>query len=430
MPIVAIVGRANVGKSSLFNRLTQKRQAIVAREAGTTRNRISATVSVDDGAYLLIDTAGLKAANDDFEQSIQDHIEDVAETADLVVVVVEAGTQVTNEDRQVAKSALKSKKPVLLVVNKSDQAKEESFESWKRLGIKQIISTSAIHNQGISQLSEAITSSVSLKQAVQDITYRIALVGRPNVGKSSLFNSIAKKQEALVSDKAGTTRDVTRTTIRYHSKSIELLDTAGIRRSGKIEVGVEKFSVIRAISAIEEADICLMVIDANEPLTKLDQSIAGMIKEAGKGLILVVNKWDSIDKDSYTHQEMTKKIALEYQFINWAPIVFLSALTGENVIKLLELSDEIYSTATRKFQTKDLNRWLKSVTAHHPPAGLKKFRPKLKYLVQTSNNPLAFTIHGKDVNQLHWSYQRYLDRELRSAFEISGAGVIWRYQND
>ena len=228
-----------------------------------------------------------------------------------------------------------------------------------------------------------------------DNRLRIALLGRPNVGKSSLFNTLAKKQQAIVSARAGTTRDINRVIIRYKNREIELLDTAGIRRSGKIEVGIEKFSVIRSLSAIEQADICLLLIDVNEPHAQLDQKIAGIIKEAGKGLVLVVSKWDSIDKSPFTRDQMAPKVAADFDFVPWAPLVFTSSVSGQNVTKLFDIALEIEKNRQTRIKTSELNKWLISTINKHPPVGLKNKTPKLHYITQESDNPTPnFKVFG------------------------------------
>ncbi len=298
LPTVAIIGQANVGKSSLFNRLVRSKQAIVAREAGTTRDSVIGKVAYDKGEFWIVDTAGLKTAEDDFEATIQEQITEATELADVILVVVDSTKYPSDEDRSVAKKALRSKKPVFLLTNKSDLKGSLPIDEFRRLGIKTIISTSAEHNSGITAVLEEVTKNIpsaswrSHSQEPDDIL-RIALIGRPNAGKSYLFNTLAGKQQAIVADVAGTTRDVNRIAIRYHDRPLELLDTAGVRRQGKQGVGIEKFSVLRTLQAIEESDICLLLMDVNELNTQLDQRLAGVIDEAGKGLIIVVTKWDA-----------------------------------------------------------------------------------------------------------------------------------------
>ncbi|MGB4967667.1 MAG: ribosome biogenesis GTPase Der [Candidatus Saccharimonadales bacterium] len=463
VPIVAIVGRANVGKSSLFNAVLDRREAIVAAEAGTTRDSVVAKASwaapksesrgehkppSDETAttlnyqfsnlssatqghtdFWLVDTAGMKSAEDDFEFTIQEQIAQAVDSADVIWVVVEANVPVSEEDRKVAKIALKSKKPVMLVINKVDRARRGDLEGFDRLGIKAIFPTSTTQKRGIADLLDATVAQLpkaSIVEATDRI--RVALLGRPNVGKSALFNSLAKKQQAIVADRAGTTRDVNRTVVKYASREIELLDTAGIRRSGKIGRGIEHFSVIRSLAAIEQADICLLLTDVNELATALDQKIAGMIEEAGKGLVIVVSKWDSVEgKDAFTRDALAPQIAHEFQFVPWAPLIFTSSITGQNVTKLFDLVLDIMTERSKRLTTRELNVWLGGVIAKHPPAGLKNRAPKLNYMVQEDDNPVpAFKIFGAHTKFLHWSYRRYMERELREKYGYTGTAVqLW-----
>ncbi|MDZ7744206.1 MAG: ribosome biogenesis GTPase Der [Candidatus Saccharibacteria bacterium] len=486
LPIVAIVGRANVGKSSLFNAILSRREAIVAREAGTTRDAVWAKATVLgqakssahlDGAhgsdeqrtepyksygegavepvtqrsakkgggvsgsarkqttlvrqdFWLADTAGIKDPEDDFEFTIQEQITQAAESADVIWVVVEADVAINEEDRRVAKMALKSKKPVFLVVNKIDKAKKASSKDYQRLGIKQIFLTSTTQNRGIGDLLDELIQEIpNISLPEPDERLRIALLGRPNVGKSRLFNTLAKKQQAIVADRAGTTRDINRAIVRYQGKEIELMDTAGIRRNGKIEKGIERFSVIRSLSAIEQADICLLLLDANELHVTLDQKIAGMVKESGKGLILVVSKWDSLDKDAYTRDSVAPRIVHDFDFTPWAPLVFTSAVTGQNVTKLFDMALHIEKQRQIIIKTTELNRWLGDITNSHPPAGLKNRQPKLNYIVQEADNPTNFKVFGAHTKFLHWSYKRFMDKSLREKYGFEGTPVkFWFFE--
>lgn len=429
LPIVAIVGRANVGKSSLFNAILERREAIVAKEAGTTRDSITAKASWRGQDFWLVDTAGMKDAEDEFEFTIQEQIQQAADSADVIWVVAEANVPITEEDRRIAKMALKSRKPVFLVVNKVDTARGVDLDTFQRLGIKPIIHTSSTQRRGIGQLLDTLIESIpkaTLKE--DDHRLRIALLGRPNVGKSYLFNTLGKKQQAIVADVAGTTRDINRTVVRYEGHEIEIMDTAGIRRPGKIGQGIEHFSVIRSLSAIEQADVCLLLMDANELNTALDQKIAGMIKEAGKGLILVVSKWDAVEgKDAFTRDALAPQIASAYDFVPWAPLIFTSALTGQNVTKLFELTVDINKRRDTRIPTRQLNQWLRQMVDRHPPAGLKNRNPKLNYMVQEDDNPIpAFKIFGSQTNFLHWSYKRYLERCLREKYNFEGTALqLW-----
>ncbi|MGH7237353.1 MAG: ribosome biogenesis GTPase Der, partial [Candidatus Saccharimonadales bacterium] len=333
------------------------------------------------------------------------------------------------EDRRVAKRALKSKKPVFLIINKIDRAKGQDLALFDRLGIKPTYRTSAKQRRGFDELLAGLTEIIpkaSLREA--DDRLRIAILGRPNVGKSQLFNALAKKQQAIVSDRAGTTRDLNRTTVKYKAREIELIDTAGIRRPGKIGLGIEHFSVVRTLSAIEQADICLLLIDTNQLNVALDQKIAGMVKDAGKGLILVVSKWDIAEgKTAFTRDEIAPQIAHSYDFVPWAPLIFTSAVSGQNVTKIFELAAAIAEHRQTRIPTAELNRWLRNAVARHPPAGLKNREPKLNYMVQETDNPIpAFKIFGAHTKFLHWSYRRYLERNLREKYNFEGTALqLW-----
>ncbi|MDO4773651.1 MAG: ribosome biogenesis GTPase Der [Candidatus Saccharibacteria bacterium] len=436
LPTVAIIGQANVGKSSLFNRLTRARTAIVAREAGTTRDNVMGRVSYrrDGGEahFWLIDTAGLKPAEDEFEATIQDQIEDAAGVADVIIVMVDATAYPSDADRIVAKKALKSRKPVVLAVNKSDLKGTLQPEEFQRLGIKPIIRTSAEHNIGISELLDTIAELIppAIQEEDDDIV-RVALIGRPNVGKSHLFNTLAGKQQAVVANIAGTTRDVNRVKVRYNQQTIELLDTAGIRRQGKQETGIEKFSVMRTMQAINEADVCLLLMDVNELNVGLDQRLAGIIDEAGKGLVLVVSKWDSVEgKDAYTRDALAPQISYHFKFTPYAPLIFTSSVTGQNVTKLFDLALDIHQRRRQELKTRQLNDLLQRAVAAHPPAGLKNSHPKLRYMVQTDIAPPWFVIYGSNLKFIHWSYKRYLERTLREAFDFAGTPIKLSFRDE
>ncbi len=418
-PIVAIVGRANVGKSSLFNGLIGYREAITASEAGTTRDAVTAKTSYKGKDFWLTDTAGLKPAEDDFELSIQQQINEVIDAADTILVVVEANVPPTTEDRQAATMSLKTRKSVVLVVNKIDKSRKSDLSEWLKLGIKEVAATSASQKTGLEDLLSVVVEDLPKRQIKKDENQlSIAILGRPNVGKSSLFNTLAKKQQALVSSKAGTTRDVNRVLVRYRGQEIEIMDTAGIRRSGKVEVGVEKFSVLRALAAIEESDICLVLIDINEAGVQLDQKIAGMVSDAGKGLILVLSKLDAAQDDKGS---IINKISHEFVFVPWAPLVLTSSVTGQNVTKVFELATQIKDNRLTKIKTTELNKWLASATGSHPPAGLKNRRPRLNYMVQENDQDFPnFKIFGSDTSFLHWSYKRYLEHSFREVWPLAG----------
>jgi GTP-binding protein len=483
LPIIAIVGRANAGKSSLFNRLVGKKEAIVAYEAGTTRDSVVRTV---DDRFILVDTAGMKTPEDDFEATIQDQIADAVAVANAIIFVIDSTEYPDANDRDLAKKILRSKKPVSLAVNKTDLKGSLPIDEFRRLGIKDVFAISAEHNQGVGKLRQEIigklsddkkskpASPKSLPETVRsydedrailpvttgqnrvlredDLAERktlerisrdeeienerkrfseplkLALIGRPNVGKSHLFNTLSKKQQAIVAPVAGTTRDVNRVTIKYHGREIELLDTAGVRRSGKIEQGIEKFSVLRTVAAIEEADVCLLLMDVSELNTGLDQKLAGMIADAGRGLIIVVSKWDNAEEQSA--DEILHQIAATFDFVPYAPVIFTSSVTGKNVAKIFDLVTSITAERAREIPTSQLNKLLQKAVLRHPPAGLKNTHPKFRYVVQTDTAPPWFVVYGSNFKFIHWSYKRYLERQWRDEFGFRGTPIKFSFRDE
>jgi GTP-binding protein len=431
-PLVAIIGRPNVGKSSLFNRLTGRRQAVVHAKAGTTRDANYGQVDWNGRSFTLVDTAGLSRADGEIEMQAQDQVLAVADIADLILVVVDAATMVTQEDLDATRLALKSGRPVVLVLGKADTANGTDTSHFAALGVKDIIGVSAIHGRGSGDLLDAITANVkpvAVKEA--DAPIKLALLGRPNVGKSSLLNALVGKQQVVVSDVPGTTRDVSRADLRYHGRTIQLLDTAGLRRRGKIEKGVEKYSALRTLAAIQEADVCLLLLDGTEPSVAGDHHMAGMVDEAGKGLIIVVNKWDAVEKNETTQARLAKKLQRDFQFAWWAPLIFASAETGLNITKLFELTTEIVERRRQQITTPKLNKLIERMVAAQPPAGAKGRLPKINYATQTGTEPPTFTLFCTYPALIHFSYRRYLENALRKEFDFAGTPIklVFRHKH-
>ena len=444
LPIVALIGQTNAGKSSILNRMAHKNIAIVAREEGTTRDNVVATI---DNSFILIDTAGLKDPSDDFEASIQEQIADAIESADIILVTLDSAKYFDHKDARIAKDALRSKKPVFLVLNKCDLAESLPIEEFRALGVapENIHYVSATTGQGIAKLKDAVMAEhvMPKRQSSSIPSLKLALIGRPNVGKSSLFNTLGRKQQAIVSSKQGTTRDINRVSVKYKGKEIEILDTAGLRKPGKREVGIEKFSAIRTLSAIEEADICCLLIDATEPHAKLDQTLAGQIVESGKGIIMVVTKSDLLENAEPTNYFGEENVgnrtqadflidALEkdFDFLPYAPVVITSSETGENVTQLFELALQIDEARHTEVKTSELNKILNEAITAHIPAGLKNTKPKPKYIVQTDVCPPWFVVHGHDLELLHWSWKRFLERKIREKYPFIGTPIKFSFRND
>lgn len=422
LPIVALIGQTNAGKSSILNRMARKNIAIVAREEGTTRDNVMATI---DDAFVLIDTAGLKDPTDDFEASIQDQIADAIEAADVILVTLDSSKYFDHKDARIAKDALKSKKPVYLVLNKCDLGESLPLTEFRALGIapEKTFYVSATTGKGINELKNVLPKGKTMQD---DPSLKVALIGRPNVGKSSLFNTLGKKQQAVVSSRQGTTRDVNRVQVKYKGREIEILDTAGLRKPGKREVGIEKFSAIRTLAAIEEADVCCLLVDSTEPHSKLDQSLAGQIVEAGKGIIVVVTKTD-LTEDT---DKVLDDLEYDFNFLPYAPVVLTSSETGENVTQIFELAIQIDEARHTEIKTSELNKILAAAIVEHAPAGLKNTRPKPKYIVQTDTCPPWFVVHGRDLALLHWSWKRYLERKIREKYPFVGTPIMFSYRDD
>ena len=469
LPIVALIGQTNAGKSSLLNRMARKNIAIVAREEGTTRDNVMATI---DDAFILVDTAGLKDPTDDFEASIQDQIQDAIGAADVILVALDSTKYFDHRDKKIAKDALKSGKPVFLVLNKCDLGESLPIEEFRALGIapENIFYTSATTGVGIKELKAGVLADISrsgarpavrkpraagantraaalrtpLRQEISTTpALKIALIGRPNVGKSSLFNTLGKKQQAIVSSRQGTTRDVNRVTVKYKGREIEILDTAGLRKPGKREVGIEKFSAIRTLAAIEEADICCLLVDSTEPHSKLDQSLAGQIVEAGKGIMMIVTKADLLGNaeptNFYGEENIGNRTAADflldalekdYDFLPYAPVILTSSETGMNATRIFEMALEIDAARHMEVKTSELNKILNDAIVAHAPAGLKDTRPKPKYIVQTDTCPPWFVVHGHELGLLHWSWKRYLERKIREKYPFIGTPIMFSYRSD
>lgn len=420
---VIIVGQPNVGKSVLFNRLSHSNQAITSHIAHTTRDQNRTVVRHNNIQFELIDSAGFGKTNDQLSKQAIAGLEKQIDQSDLVIFLADGTSEINSNDLKLSKLVLKSQKSVILAVNKSDKREFNNDNNYyRKLGFENIMPISAQNGPGIMELLNEIVIQIPRKKAVkQTESIAVTILGRPNVGKSALLNALAKEDLALVSDIAGTTRDVNSASISFKNKQIELSDTAGLRRRGKVGAGIEYFSSTRTKQAIERADICLVLIDANDLLTKQDEHIIGLVKDANKSLIVVVTKWDAVqEKDENSMQRMSNIISGQLQYVWWAPLIFTSSSDGQNLEKLKQLIIDIYARQKIKLPTTKLNKVLRDATNKQPPVTTKGYHAKLNYITQTGNNPLKITIFGTHPELIHFSYQRYLENQLRANFELNG----------
>ncbi|MBN1494235.1 ribosome biogenesis GTPase Der [Candidatus Peregrinibacteria bacterium] len=430
-PIIAIVGRPNVGKSTLFNRLIGRRLSIISKEAGTTRDRIYQNISINDFPVTLIDTGGLSSeTKKNIENDIKSQAQIAVQEADLIYFVVNAAEQLTIDDYAASDLLRRSNKKIILIANKYDSnASFGRLPELYALGFGDPVGVSSIHNTGIDELKNTTVKTLkALKfkpvkegKKKSDVI-KLCLLGKPNVGKSSLINALLGEKRVIVSDIPGTTRDSLDIHLNYNEKKIILVDTAGLRRRGRIEKGIEKFSSLRVFHALDASDIALLMLDFSEGITKQDMHIAEFILEAKKGLILVINKSDLAD-DNDDKLKFIAKAKSKFAFLPWAPVVFISALNKQNITKVFELAEQIILERNKRIPTGELNGFVKKITAKHIPSGTKRIRPKILYVSQTGTNPPEFVFFVNDANALHFSYKRYLENEIRKQYQFSGTAI-------
>ncbi|MBE7553833.1 MAG: ribosome biogenesis GTPase Der [Anaerolineales bacterium] len=442
-PIVALVGRPNVGKSTLFNRLVGQRKAIVEDLAGTTRDRLYGDADWAGRDFIVVDTGGLEfdaaplreregevtgfqagVASRLFLREIREQAEIAIAEAEVIVLLVDAEAGLTSSDQDVAALLRRTDKPVLLAVNKADNLKRRNEAvDFYALGLGDPIPVSALHGTGTGDLLDAIVEAlppVEAEDEAEDEAIKIAILGRPNVGKSSLLNHLLGEERVIVSDVPGTTRDAIDMQIEYEGLSLVLIDTAGIRRRGKIEVGVEKYSFLRSLKAVSRADVCLLLIDATDMVTAQDAHIAGYILEEAKSVVVIVNKWDLVEKDTNTINEFTARIRNELKFLDYVPVLFISAKTGQRVPKVLPLALQVQEERLRRIPTGELNRLLREAIAKNPPKGAQRQRLKFFYMTQAGVDPPTFVFFVNDRTLVHFSYERYLENVLREQYGFLG----------
>ncbi len=428
-PLVAIVGRPNVGKSTLFNRIAGERLAIVQDRPGVTRDRLYTRSEWRLHAFNLVDTGGLElAADDPLVNHIRAQVEFAIDEADVICFVVDGTAGGTVPDAEIADLLRRSGKPVVVAVNKVDnQARQDLVHDFYSLGFDALVNVSAEHGLGIGDLLDAFLERMAASEAGEDEgedeTVRIAVIGRPNVGKSSLVNTLLGEERVLVSEQAGTTRDAIDTPLTYGDQSFILIDTAGVRKRGKIYERTEKYSVLRALRAIERCDVAVVLIDAVEGLVEQDKHVAGFALEAGKALLIAVNKWDAVEKDTKTAQEFERKMRLELPFLAWAPIIFISALTGRKVTRVLETAAEAAENHALRIATSTVNTVVQEAVTMVPPPTDKGRRLKIMYCTQIGVKPPTFAVFVNDPELMHFSYRRYLENHLRDSFGFQGTPI-------
>lgn len=427
-PVVAIVGRPNVGKSTLFNKLVGARLSIVDDKPGVTRDRIYGDCEWLGHRFLLVDTGGIEPRADDVILSQMRAQANIAiATADVIVLVTDLRSGVVATDQDVANMLQKSGKPVILCVNKCDSvgAPDPEFYEFYNLGMGDPIAVSAVHGHGTGDLLDAVITYFppESEEEEEDDTIKVAVIGKPNVGKSSLINRISGQERAIVSDIAGTTRDATDTRIENQYGKFTFIDTAGIRRKSKVTDAIEKYSIIRARTAVERANVCVIMIDATEGFTEQDSKVAGIALDQGKGCIVVVNKWDAVEKDGNTMREYKEKLAVDFAFMKFAPFVFISAKTGQRVDRLFEQIAYVYAQSTMRISTGKLNEILGAATARVQPPTDKGKRLKIYYMTQASVCPPTFVFFVNNAQLFHFSYQRYLENQIREVFGLEGTPV-------
>ncbi len=428
-PLVAIVGRPNVGKSMLFNKLTGQRTSIVEDTPGVTRDRIYGDCEWCGRTFSLVDTGGIEPGTDsDMLKFMRRQAEIGIELADAIIMVTDVRSGVTAADEDVAVMLRKSGKPVALAVNKCDAIGPTNPDVYEfyALGIGDLFETSAVHGHGTGDLLDWVLENIPEgdSQDQEEDVIKVAIVGKPNVGKSSLLNRILGEERAIVSNIAGTTRDAIDSYYENDTGKYCFIDTAGMRRKSKVDDIIEKYSNMRTISAIDRADVCLILVDANEGVTEQDTKIAGLVHEAGKAAIIVVNKWDAVaDKETNTMRDMEQNVRQGLSYMLYAPVVFLSALTGQRVDKLFQVIQDVQAQNTKRITTGALNSVLADATARVQPPTDKGRRLKIYYMTQASTKPPHFVIFCNDARLFHFSYQRYLENQIREVFGLQGTPV-------
>ena len=430
LPTICIVGRPNVGKSTLFNKLVGKKISIIEDTPGVTRDRIYGQVEYKNLKFNLIDTGGLDISKEMFNDEIKTQVEIGILEADKIIFVVDAKEGLTTSDLEVRDLLRKSGKEVIVAINKVDnkQAQEHLYDFYE-LGFDKYIEISGEHNKGLADLLDEISKGFKKIEKTDDEKTKICIIGRPNVGKSSLVNALLNEERVIVSNIAGTTRDSVDIPFKYDKEDYILIDTAGMRKKGKIFEKIEKYSLLRSLRAIDRADICLLVINREEGIIEHDKHIAGYAIEKGKGIIIVVNKWDTVDSKEKDIKDFTKELREEFKFISYAPIVFLSALTKKRIHTLMPEVKRVKENITKEIKTSTLNNVISEAYQLNPAPSYKGKRLKIYYVYQTGTKPPKFTFNVNNKGLVHFSYERYLENKIRESFDFDGTPIEIVFKN-
>ena len=428
---VVLLGRPNVGKSTIFNRLVGKKISIIEDTPGITRDRIYGTVTHNGVSFHLIDTGGIDIAEEDFNSDIKGQAELAIDEADIILFVVDGKEGLTSNDFVVRDMLRKSKKEIFVVINKTDSKyyKEHEFDFYE-LGFEHYFPVSGEQNLGIYDLLEGITKDCveETESKIEEVIH-FSVIGRPNVGKSSLVNALLNEERVIVSNIAGTTRDAVDTPFTYHGEDFVVIDTAGMRKRGKVYENVEKYSLLRSMKAIDRSDVCLLIIDASTGIIEHDKHIAGYAIEAGKPIILVVNKWDTIENKDTAMKNFTKELRSEFQFMTYAPIVYLSALTRKRIHTLMPEIKRVYENSKREIKTSLINDVINDAYALNLPPSYKGKRLKIYFTHQARTCPPTFNIEVNNKGLVHFSYERYLENKIRESFDFEGTPIVIQFKN-
>ena len=428
---VCLIGRPNTGKSTLFNRLINENKSIIADMPGVTRDRIYGVVNYKDKSFNLIDTGGIDLEIKDFNESIKIQADMAIEESDVIVFVVDGREDLTLNDYKIRDNLLKCDKKVIVAINKIDDKKhEDNIYSYYELGLDNMVMISGTHKKGIDKLLDMITEDFNPYTTEEnDSTLRFSIIGRPNVGKSSLVNAILNEDRCLVSDIAGTTRDSLDTKFSYEKRDYTIIDTAGMRKKGKVYENIEKYSLIRSLKSIERSDVCVVVINAEEGIIEHDKHIVSYAIDAGKAIVLVVNKWDTVNDKDKSMKEWIKNIRNNFQFIPYAEIVFLSAKTKARIHTLMPKVIKSYESYTKEIKTSALNDCIREAYMLHMPPSYKGKRLKIYFVNQSGNKPPKFTFNVNNKGLVHFSYERYLENKIRESFDLVGTPIIIQFKN-